>query len=103
MARSGLGLYGMIFIALIALFVGGLMIGRTPEHLGKQIGPPEMKIIALYTLIAPVTVLALTALAVVTKAGLGRIDHEYWPSWVHGNTLCLCKRFCQQRSEHGRA
>jgi K+-transporting ATPase ATPase A chain len=47
----GSGLYGMIFVALVALFVGGLMVGRTPQHLGKQIGPPEMKIIAVYTLV----------------------------------------------------
>ena len=66
----GTGLYSMIIIALMALFVGGL-IRTNPEHLGKQIGPPEMKIIAIYTLIAPVTVLALTALAVVTKAVAG--------------------------------
>jgi K+-transporting ATPase ATPase A chain len=85
---GGLGteLYSMIFIALIALFVGGLMIGRTPEHLGKQIGPPEMKIIALYTLIAPVTVLALTAVAVVTKAGLAGLTTKSGP---HGFTEIL--------------
>jgi K+-transporting ATPase ATPase A chain len=82
----GSGLYSMIFIALIALFVGGLMIGRTPEHLGKQIGPPEMKIIALYTLVAPVTVLALTALAVVTKAGLAGLTTNTGP---HGFTEIL--------------
>jgi K+-transporting ATPase ATPase A chain len=82
----GTGLYSMIFIALIALFVGGLMIGRTPEHLGKQIGPPEMKIIAIYTLIAPVTVLALTAVAVVTKAGLAGLTTNTGP---HGFTEIL--------------
>jgi potassium-transporting ATPase potassium-binding subunit len=82
----GTGLYSMIFIALIALFVGGLMIGRTPEHLGKQIGPPEMKIIAIYTLIAPVTVLALTALAVVTKSGLAGLTTNTGP---HGFTEIL--------------
>jgi potassium-transporting ATPase potassium-binding subunit len=65
----GTGLYSMIFVALVALFVGGLMVGRTPEHLGKQIGPGEMKIIAAYTLVGPVTVLALTALALMTEAG----------------------------------
>ena len=65
----GTGLYSMIFVALVALFIGGLMVGRTPEHLGKQIGPPEMKIIAVYTLVGPVTVLVLTALAVITNAG----------------------------------
>jgi len=82
----GTGLYGMIFVALIALFVGGLMIGRTPEHLGKQIGPPEMKIIAVYTLVGPVTVLALTALAVVTKPGLGGLTTNTGP---HGFTEIL--------------
>jgi len=82
----GSGLYGMIFIALIALFVGGLMIGRTPEHLGKQIGPREMKIIAIYTLIAPVTVLTLTALAVVTKAGLAGLTTN---TGSHGFTEIL--------------
>jgi potassium-transporting ATPase potassium-binding subunit len=75
----GGGLYGMIFIALIALFIGGLMIGRTPDHLGKQIGPPEMKIIALYTLVGPVTILPLTALAVVTKAGLAGLTTNTGP------------------------
>jgi potassium-transporting ATPase potassium-binding subunit len=84
--KLGTGLYGMIFVALIALFVGGLMIGRTPEHLGKQIGPPEMKIVALYTLVGPVTVLALTALAVVTKPGLAGLTTNAGP---HGFTEIL--------------
>src|SRR6202035_1285510 len=66
----GSGLYSLIMVALVGIFIAGLMVGRTPEHLGKQIGPPEMKIIAVYTLVGPVTVLALTALAVVTNAGL---------------------------------
>jgi K+-transporting ATPase ATPase A chain len=82
----GGGLYGMIFVALIALFIGGLMIGRTPEHLGKQIGPPEMKVIALYTLVPPVTMLALTALAVVTKPGLAGLTTNFGP---HGFTEIL--------------
>ena len=97
----GSGLYGMIFVALIALFVGGLMIGRTPEYLGKQIGPSEMKIIAVYTLVGPVTVLALTATRRCHKTRACWIDDEYWPSWLHRNPVCLRQRFCQQRSEHG--
>ena len=97
----GTGLYSMIFVALVALFIGGLMVGRTPEHLGKQIGPAEMKIIAVYTLVGPVTVLALTALAVVTKAGLRRIDDEYWRPWLHRDSVCLCQRLCQQRADYG--
>ncbi len=59
----GTGLYSMVFVALVALFIGGLMVGRSPEHLGRRIGPPEMKIIAVYTLLGPATVLVLTALA----------------------------------------
>ena len=82
----GSGLYSMIFVALVALFVGGLMVGRTPEHLGKQIGPPEMKIIAIYTLVGPVTILALTALAVVTKAGLAGLTTN---TGAHGFTEIL--------------
>ena len=82
----GTGLYSMIFVALVALFVGGLMVGRTPEHLGKQIGPPEMKIIAVYTLVGPVTILALTALAVVTKAGCAGLTTN---AGAHGFTEIL--------------
>jgi potassium-transporting ATPase potassium-binding subunit len=82
----GTGLYSMIFVALVALFVGGLMVGRTPEHLGKQIGPPEMKIIAVYTLVGPVTVLALTALAVITKAGCAGLTTN---AGAHGFTEIL--------------
>jgi K+-transporting ATPase ATPase A chain len=82
----GTGLYSMIFVALMALFVGGLMVGRTPEHLGKQIGPAEMKIIAVYTLVGPVTVLALTALAVVTNAGLSGLTTN---AGAHGFTEIL--------------
>lgn len=82
----GSGLYSIIFVALVALFLGGLMIGRTPEHLGKQIGPPEMKIIAVYTLVGPVTVLALTAIAVVTKLGLAGLTTNTGP---HGFTEIL--------------
>ena len=65
----GTGLYSMVFVVLVALFIGGLMVGRSPEHLGRRIGPPEMKIIAVYTLLGPATVLVLTALAVHTPAG----------------------------------
>jgi K+-transporting ATPase ATPase A chain len=65
----GTGLYSMVMVALIAVFVGGLMIGRTPSYLGKKIGPDETKLIALYALVTPATVLLLTALASATGAG----------------------------------
>lgn len=66
----GTGLYSLVLIALVGLFVAGLMIGRTPEYLGKQVTVPEMKLIALYAVMAPLTILPLTALALVTDAGL---------------------------------
>ncbi len=66
----GTGLYSLVLIALVGLFAAGLMIGRTPEYLGKQISVPEMKLIGLYTVIVPLTVLPLAALALVTGAGL---------------------------------
>jgi K+-transporting ATPase ATPase A chain len=65
----GTGLYGMLMIALIAVFVGGLMVGRTPEYLGKKITAGETRLAALYALLTPKTVLILTAVAIVTHAG----------------------------------
>lgn len=65
----GSGLYGMLMNVLLAVFIAGLMIGRTPEYLGKKIGVPEMKMAALYILITPSLVLLGTALAMMTDAG----------------------------------
>ncbi len=69
----GSGLYGMIVVAIIAVFVAGLMVGRTPEYLGKKIEPYEMKMAALLILIMPMVVLGMTALAVVVPAGTSSI------------------------------
>lgn len=65
----GSGLYGMIVFAIIAVFVAGLMVGRTPEYLGKKIEPYEMKMASLLILLMPMIVLGLTALAVSTNTG----------------------------------
>jgi K+-transporting ATPase ATPase A chain len=59
----GSGLYGMLVIAIIAVFVGGLLVGRTPEYVGKKIGPREMKLASLYILITPTLALAGAALS----------------------------------------
>lgn len=67
----GSGLYGMLAFVIVAVFVAGLMVGRTPEYLGKKIEVYEMKMGALLILIMPITVLGLTALAVATPAGRG--------------------------------
>ncbi|TKI07852.1 potassium-transporting ATPase subunit KdpA [Martelella alba] len=65
----GSGLYGMLMNVVLAVFIAGLMIGRTPEYLGKKIGVPEMKMAAFYILITPSLVLLGTALAMMTPAG----------------------------------
>lgn len=69
----GSGLYGMVVFAIIAVFVAGLMVGRTPEYLGKKIEPYEMKMAALLILIMPIVVLGFTAVAVLTDAGKASI------------------------------
>jgi potassium-transporting ATPase potassium-binding subunit len=72
----GSGLYGLVIFAVVASFVAGLMVGRTPEYLGKKIDAYEMKMASLFVLIPPLVVLGLTAVAVVTDAGLSaRLAH----------------------------
>ncbi|WP_312974647.1 potassium-transporting ATPase subunit KdpA [Atlantibacter sp.] len=65
----GSGLYGMLLFVLLAVFIAGLMIGRTPEYLGKKIDVPEMKLTALAILVTPALVLLGSALAMMTEAG----------------------------------
>jgi K+-transporting ATPase ATPase A chain len=75
----GAGVYSMVMIALVGVFLGGLMIGRTPEYLGKKIGSAETRWIALYTLLTPVVVLSLTAVAVITTAGRAGLTTNIGP------------------------
>lgn len=60
---TGSGLYGMLIMAVIAVFIAGLMVGRTPEYLGKKIGTREIKLAACYILVTPALVLVFTAIA----------------------------------------
>ncbi len=62
----GSGLYGMLAFVIVAVFVAGLMVGRTPEYLGKKIEAYEMKMVSIIILIMPLIVLVGTAVAVVT-------------------------------------
>jgi K+-transporting ATPase ATPase A chain len=66
----GTGLYSIVMVALVALFLAGLMIGRTPAYLGKRIRAAESKMIMLYILAGSMSILLFAALAVLTKAGL---------------------------------
>jgi K+-transporting ATPase ATPase A chain len=69
----GSGLYGMFFYIVIAVFVAGLMVGRTPEYLGKKIEAREIKLAAVGALVVPTLVLVLTAIAMSTDRGLASI------------------------------
>ena len=66
---TGTGLYGMLIFAMLAVFIAGLMIGRTPEYLGKKIETFEMKMVSIAILVTPLLVLAGTAVAVLADAG----------------------------------
>lgn len=70
----GSGLYGMVVFAIIAVFLAGLMVGRTPEYLGKKIEAFEMKMASIAILVPPVCVLLGTAIAVVTPMGLSGLQ-----------------------------
>ncbi|MBO7936094.1 MULTISPECIES: potassium-transporting ATPase subunit KdpA [Streptomyces] len=76
----GSGLYGMLIMAVIAVFIAGLMVGRTPEYLGKKIGTREIKLAALYILVTPALALVLTAFAMA----LPTPAHSMTNSGAHG-------------------
>ena len=71
----GSGLYGMLAFAILAVFVAGLMVGRTPEYLGKKIEAKEVKMAMLAILILPLSILGFTALAVVIPVGTGAMSN----------------------------
>jgi K+-transporting ATPase ATPase A chain len=70
---TGSGLYGMLVFVLVTVFIAGLMVGRTPEYLGKKVEAHEMKMASLVVLIMPFVLLIFTAIAVVVKPGLATI------------------------------
>jgi K+-transporting ATPase ATPase A chain len=81
----GAGLYGILVLAIIAVFLAGLMVGRTPEYLGKKIGPREMKLASLYILTTPALVLIGTGLSFAipaVKADL--VTTSIWNPGAHG-------------------
>ncbi|MEV0492674.1 potassium-transporting ATPase subunit KdpA [Streptomyces atratus] len=77
---TGSGLYGMLIMAIIAVFIAGLMVGRTPEYLGKKIGTREIKLAACYILITPALVLCFTAAAMALPTPV----HSMTNSGAHG-------------------
>jgi potassium-transporting ATPase potassium-binding subunit len=94
----GSGLYGMLVFVIIAVFVAGLLVGRTPEYLGHKIEAYEMKMASLLILFMPITVLLLTALGLVTEAGRATI----YNSGAHGFSEVLYL-FTSQGNNNGSA
>ena len=72
----GSGLYGMLMLAVVTVFLSGLMVGRTPEYLGKKIGQREIVLVALYVLTTPVLVLVGSAIALTASDGLAGLQES---------------------------
>jgi K+-transporting ATPase ATPase A chain len=81
----GSGLYGILVLAVITVFIAGLLVGRTPEYLGKAIGPREIKLASLYILVTPTLVLAGTALSFAIPAVRADVEGtSIWNPGLHG-------------------
>jgi K+-transporting ATPase ATPase A chain len=82
---TGSGLYGMLILAVITVFVAGLLVGRTPEYLGKKIGPREIKLASIYILITPTLVLTGSALSFAIPAVRADVvGTSIWNPGLHG-------------------
>jgi K+-transporting ATPase ATPase A chain len=82
---TGSGLYGMLIFALLAVFIAGLMVGRTPEYLGKKVQAREIKLAMLAVLVLPATILGFTAVSMVLPQALASLSH----AGPHGLTEML--------------
>ncbi len=90
----GAGLYGMLIYVVLSVFIAGLMVGRTPEYLGKKIEAYDVKMTMLYVLIFPLLILTLSAISVMFADGAGG-HQQSWAAWTDA-------RFCT-RSRRRRA
>lgn len=86
----GSGLYGLLILAIIAVFVAGLLVGRTPEYLGKKLGPREIKLASLYILVTPTLVLTGTALSFAIPVVRADVEStSIWNAGLHGMSEVL--------------
>jgi K+-transporting ATPase ATPase A chain len=86
----GAGLYGILMIAVITVFIAGLLVGRTPEYLGKKLGPREIKLASLYILATPTLVLVGTALSFAIPPVRADVEStSIWNPGLHGFTEVL--------------
>jgi potassium-transporting ATPase potassium-binding subunit len=94
----GAGMYGILILAIVTVFVAGLMVGRTPEYIGKKIRPAEMKYASLYFLTLPVVILTMAAISIGSKAGQAAIFNP----GPHGLTEIMYA-FASQANNNGSA
>jgi potassium-transporting ATPase potassium-binding subunit len=95
---TGSGLYGMLLFALLSVFIAGLMVGRTPEYLGKKIQGAEMKLVVLYILFVPLVILLFTGISVVMHTSLSSLANH----GPHGLTE-MTYAFTSQANNNGSA
>jgi Potassium-transporting ATPase A subunit len=95
----GTGIYSMVMAAAIAVFLAGLMVGRTPEYLEKKIGPAENKMIMLYALAAHASRPATHRDCREHQAGTVRALRQHRPAWFYGDSLRLHFLLRQQWSK----
>jgi K+-transporting ATPase ATPase A chain len=95
---TGSGLYGMLLFALLSVFIAGLMVGRTPEYLGKKIQGAEMKLVVLYILFVPLVILLFTGISVVMHSSLNSLANN----GPHGLTE-MTYAFTSQANNNGSA
>ena len=98
----GAGLYGMLVMVVLTVFIAGLMVGRTPEYLGKKIQAREVQMAMLYVLIFPAAILTLTAISVLVKPGLAGLNNA-GPHGLVRDPLRLHVDHGQQRQRVRRA
>ena len=98
----GAGLYGMLMMVLLTVFIAGLMVGRTPEYLGKKVESREVRMVMLYVLVFPLVILVLTGMSVVLPAGLKGLNNS-GPHGLDRDPLRLHLDAGQQRQRLRRA
>ncbi len=79
----GVGLNGLLVMVILAVFIAGLMVGRTPEYLGKKIQAAEVKLVAIYILVMPAIVLIGVAISTFVQIGVERLDLQPGRARLH--------------------
>jgi K+-transporting ATPase ATPase A chain len=97
----GTGLISMILAALLAVFVGALIIGRSPAYLGNRIGVAQMKLIAIYATVAGIVILPLTAVAVMTAAGRAGLTTNGGPHGLTSIAFAYASSFANNGQSFG--